>query len=122
MTESQLQRAVARLLDHSGMLWLHVPNGGHRHPAVAAKLKAEGVKAGAPDVLVFDSVHIRSQGVIWEYNGLAIELKVGRNKPSAAQREWHEKLRARGWRVEVCRTIDEVLEVLRECYPNIFKA
>ena len=26
-----------------------IPNGGHRHKAVAAKLKAEGVRAGVPD-------------------------------------------------------------------------
>ena len=26
-----------------------IPNGGDRHPAVAAKLKAEGVRAGIPD-------------------------------------------------------------------------
>lgn len=28
-----------------------VPNGGHRHPATAKKLKAEGVVAGIPDML-----------------------------------------------------------------------
>ena len=27
-----------------------IPMGGHRHIAVAAKLKAEGVKAGVPDI------------------------------------------------------------------------
>lgn len=29
-----------------------VPNGGQRHVAVAAKLKAEGVKAGVPDIFI----------------------------------------------------------------------
>ncbi|MDR2893011.1 MAG: VRR-NUC domain-containing protein [Deltaproteobacteria bacterium] len=29
-----------------------IPNGGHRFIAVAAKLKAEGVKAGIPDIFV----------------------------------------------------------------------
>lgn len=32
-------------------LW-HVPNGGHRYKATAVKLKAEGVKAGIPDLLL----------------------------------------------------------------------
>jgi hypothetical protein len=26
MSEDELQKAVARLLDHSGLLWCHVPN------------------------------------------------------------------------------------------------
>ena len=29
-----------------------VPNGGHRHPAVAMKLKCGGVSAGVPDLFV----------------------------------------------------------------------
>ena len=29
-----------------------IPNGGHRHPAVAAKLKATGSVAGIPDLLI----------------------------------------------------------------------
>ena len=29
-----------------------IPNGGHRHPAVAAKLKATGTVAGVPDLYV----------------------------------------------------------------------
>jgi len=121
-SESQLQRAVARVLDASGLLWCHVPNGGQRHPAVAKKLKAEGVKAGIPDVMVFEQPY-RPMGAGFRYlthNGLALELKAGRNKPTAAQVEWHERLRKNGWRVEVCYTLDEVLGILRECYPSKF--
>jgi hypothetical protein len=33
-------------------LIFHVPNGGHRVKAVAAKLKAQGVKAGMPDLVL----------------------------------------------------------------------
>jgi hypothetical protein len=29
-----------------------IPNGGHRHPAVAAKLKATGASAGVPDLFI----------------------------------------------------------------------
>jgi len=118
-SESQLQRAVARVLDASGLLWCHVPNGGQRHPAVAKKLKAEGVKAGVPDVLVFEECRGGYMDRTF-CDGLALELKVGRNKPTAAQVEWHERLRKNGWRVEVCYTLDEVLGILRECYPSKF--
>lgn len=35
------------------LAWLlHIPNGGKRHPAIAAQLKAEGAKAGVWDYLL----------------------------------------------------------------------
>ena len=117
MSENQLQQAVARLLDHSGLVWCHPPNGGNRTAKTGALMKSMGAKAGVPDVLIFDTPGMPG----WYRCGLAIELKVGKNKPTPAQLKWHEDLRGCGWRVEVCRTVDEVLAVLRECYPNKFK-
>lgn len=115
MSEHKLQVAVARILDASGLLWTAVPNGGKRSPITGAILKKEGVKPGVPDVLVFDWT---SDNRRW---GLAIELKNGKaGRTSPAQREWMDALRARGWRVEVCRSLDEVLDLLRECYPHKF--
>ena len=54
-----------------------IPNGGHRHPVVAARLKAEGVRAGVPDICL----PVARKG----YHGLFVELKFGRNKPTPAQ-------------------------------------
>ena len=68
MTEDALQIATARLLDSTGLVWTHVPNGGLRNKIVAAKLKRMGVKAGVPDVLIFNPAA--------ENCGVAIELKV----------------------------------------------
>lgn len=116
MSENQLQQAVARLLDHSGLVWCHPPNGGNRTARTGALMKSMGAKAGVPDVLIFNGTAYPDYFI-----GLAIELKVGKNKPTPAQLKWHEDLRACGWRVDVCRTVDEVLVVLRECYPNKFK-
>ena len=125
MTEAQFQRAVAKLLDASGLLWYHGPNEGKRNPRTGAALKAAGMKAGFPDCVIFDPPQYDAcaellKGFKGKPRGLAIELKVGRNKPTAAQLEWHDKLRARGWRVEVCRTMDDVMDLLRECYPMRF--
>lgn len=75
-----------------------IPNGGARHPAVAGKLKAEGVKAGVPDL--FLPVPRNVQGIA--FNGLFIEMKAGRNKPTMAQIEWHVRLSQQGYRVSVC--------------------
>ena len=117
MTENDLQQAVAKVLDHSGLTWQHSPNEGQRHPAVGAKLKRHGMKAGFPDVAIYDPFEF----AYTEWNGLAIELKVGKNKPTQSQLIWHHKLRGCGWRVEVCRTLDEVLYVLSKCYPDRIK-
>ena len=128
-TENDLQRAVAKVLDASGLTWFHPPMEGFRNPRTGAHLKAKGMKAGCPDCLIFqpfpdpgDNESDRDLNEVRGYwmNGLAIELKVGKNKPSASQEEWAGKLRGCGWRVETLRSVDEVLTVLRECYPARF--
>ncbi len=69
-------------------------NGGHRHIVVARKLKAEGVKAGIPDIFL-----------PWpsrKGNGLFIEMKAGKNKPTDLQLELLGKLSNYGYGVAVC--------------------
>ena len=119
MSENDLQRAVAKVLDYSGLTWQHTPNEGKRTPRSGAMLKAAGMKAGFPDVAIYSPPKMRNPypGPIAYHNGLAIELKVGKNKPTPAQLKWLDDLRACGWRCEVCYTLDEVLAILRECYP-----
>lgn len=124
MNENDLQRAVAKVLDYYGMTWFHPPMEGFRNPRTGAHLKAKGMKAGIPDCMIFhpigSSVDVEGRYWMCEHRGLAIELKVGKNKPTASQVEWQDKLRACGWRVEVCRSLDEALAVLHECYPDRF--
>lgn len=72
----------------------HVPNGGHRHPAVAAQMKSAGVKRGVPDILF--------PMCFGEYNGLAIELKAGINRTTKDQVVWLDVLEKEGWKVAVC--------------------
>jgi len=68
-----------------------VPNGGKRDPIVAAKLKAEGVKAGVPDVFL-----ACPRG---RWHGLFVELKRAdrSNHATSAQRAWIEMLRRYGY-------------------------
>ena len=55
-SEHQEQAALFRWawfaqVKHPALALLYaIPNGGHRHKAVAARMKAEGVKAGVPDL------------------------------------------------------------------------
>jgi hypothetical protein len=65
-----------------------IPNGGHRHKATAARLKAEGVKRGVPDVCL----PVPRGGA----HGLYIELKTERGKPTPEQLGWIRALRGRG--------------------------
>jgi len=80
-------------------LMFAIPNGGQRHIAVANKLRQEGVKAGIPDLML-----AVGRG---PYHGLFIEMKAGKNKPTAKQQEWIESLRRQLYFVEVCRSFDE---------------
>jgi len=100
MSEHQTQKAffdwATRQKIEGVEMMFAVPNGGQRHPAVAAKLKAEGVKPGVPDVM-------------WPtarggFVGLAIEFKHGDGNPSAEQRKRIDAMQKEGWCVAVCWT------------------
>lgn len=101
-SEHSHQRALFGWLNHAAFtgavplagLCYAVPNGGKRDPATAARLKAEGVKAGVPDV-VYPVPRSR-------YASLYMELKVKDGRASDAQEWWHAQLRACGHAVAVC--------------------
>lgn len=65
-----------------------IPNGGYRTKAEAAKLKAEGVSAGVPDLCI-----PVARG---PYHALFIEMKAQGGKLSNAQIEWMARLRGEG--------------------------
>ena len=66
-----------------------IPNGGHRDIRTAARLKAEGVKRGVPDLFL----SIPRAG----YCGLYIEMKYGENKLTADQEAFFKKARDLGY-------------------------
>lgn len=74
-------------------LLLHIPNGGHRRKGVAGQLKAAGVKAGVPDLLLPVARH--------GAHGLWIELKAGKGRASEAQQFWRAELLAQGYDAHV---------------------
>ncbi len=109
-SEDNFQKAVARYLDTIGAFWFHCPNGGSRNAIEASKLKGMGVKAGIPDCLIMD----QRKG----YSGMAIELKVGYNKPSDQQLSIFDKLVAANWLVIVSWSLDEVITMIDYYYEN----
>lgn len=95
-----------------------IPNGGHRNIVVARKMKAEGVKPGIPDMFL----PVARQG----FHGLYVEMKAQSSRPkrggkgglSPEQEKWIRRLRAQGYRVEVCYGWKEAAAVLEDYLQN----
>ena len=89
-----------------------IPNGGKRNIVTAKKLKAEGVKAGYPDV----GIDIAARG----YHGLRIELKRsdGGKGLSADQKIWRERLLMSGYCFRMASGWQEAWEIIK-WYFNI---
>jgi len=102
--EHQEQRALvfwARCMEKRipELKTLHAnPMGRYRPPAEAGKIKAEGGKAGMPDLCL----PVRSK--CGRYNNLFIEMKAPGGKQSSIQDTVAQELREVGARVEVCET------------------
>ena len=79
-----------------------IPNGGHRGASQGARLKAEGVTPGVPDL------HVPALR-LW------IEMKrtVG-GTVSREQRDWHDYLRGIGDRVIVARGKEEAIKAITD--------
>ena len=84
-------------------MMFHVPNGGQRNAIVAAKLKAQGVKPGVPDIVL----PVARSGK----HGLFIELKREKSGTvSEKQKRWIAELQAEGYEACVCHGFDEARE------------
>jgi len=107
--EERLQIRVARLLDGLAPFWrfqwFHVPNESRVKLSVGllAKWKRMGVKAGNPDCHI-----IKEGGKCFQ-----IELKVKNRKQSSKQEDWEDSCKKLGINYYLCRSVDEVAEVMR---------
>lgn len=103
--ERQLQRGVAgylSMLEMQGKLtFFAVPNGGSRHPAEAANLKRDGVRAGVSDIVV-----------IWQNKVGFIELKSPTGRTTVYQDSFASYVRSFGHQYVVIRDMDELKAVL----------
>ena len=80
---------------YPGVRIFAIPNGGHRHPAVAAKLKATGVYSGVPDLFIPE----------WK---LWIEMKrIKGGTVSIEQKDWIKYLEEVGYCVKVCKGAED---------------
>lgn len=103
--------AVGKLYPEIALLFA-IPNGGHRNLLVARKMKAEGVKAGVPDMFL----PVARGG----FHGMFLELKTEVNRPkrggkgglSDLQTQWLADLRDQGYRAEVAYGAREAIAMI----------
>ena len=101
LTESQHQQQVITWCDHEAppairlktAQILHIPNGGHRNKADAGRLKAEGVRAGIPDLFL--------PVPAGPFHGLWVEMKKQGGRPSHEQVCRLAELRRNGYRAVI---------------------
>ena len=104
-TEHEEQRNLVRwfrqtygLVTRGGVRIFAIPNGSQRSRTTGARLKAEGVSAGVPDLFV-------PAWCLW------VEMKRAEGgSVSAEQRDWHAYLRSVGHTVLVCRGFSHARE------------
>lgn len=117
-SEHELQAACVKWFDHQhgkrkDVFLFAVPNGGHRHPATARKLKAEGVRAGVPDLCLIYSRKVHGRDVMVQAARTAfIEMKTESGKLSAKQDEVCERLENMNVHTYVCRNLLQFIETI----------
>lgn len=92
-------------------LCFHIPNGGKRSKAEAARFKAMGVKSGVPDLFL-----PVPRG---NYHGLWIEMKRTKDgKVSENQKWWLRALNSLGYSAQVAYGAEQAIRQLEE-YLNL---
>ena len=95
MREADIQRAIIDHLQALGYLVLRLNAGGYRG-------RTQLLPPGTPDLLALGD----KGAAIW------LEVKAEDGRLSDAQTVWHERMRGRGHRVAVVRSVDDVVKLL----------
>ena len=114
MKEKDLHNTIVEYLEHFPyILWTSTLGGVYlgKGNFKQKNLVKKHYKKGVPDILIFEPNK--------EYNGLMIELKVGKNKPSIHQKAWIQNLNNRGYKAIVCYTFEEFQDELKEYFNKI---
>ncbi len=117
MTEAKIQADVVahcrsmEKVDPRYKLLFAIPNGGYRG---RAQRQGAGFSAGVPDLfLAYQAVDPLPDDSYHIAGGLFIEMKTPKGKVSAAQKVWHSRLTEAGYRVEVCRSAQEAIDLIK---------
>lgn len=85
-------------------LLVHIPNGQNVGSRIGARLKAQGLMKGYPDLALF---------VPRKHPVLFIEMKSPKGRLTLEQKMIHEELREVGYRVETCYSVEDGIEAIR---------
>ena len=105
-SEADIQRAAVKwftLALHPNVAWCAIPNGGYRRRVEAAQMKGLGTVPGAPDLVLFYP----------KGRALCLEIKCDGGRVSESQHWFHGKLQWCGVPIEICRSLDDVIEACR---------
>lgn len=83
-----------------------VPNGGARDPITGSRLKAEGVRPGALDLILAKPMD--------QFHGLFIEMKVKPNRLTPGQEEFIAHLQSVGYAASAHWSADSAIEAIKE--------
>lgn len=87
--------------------WLHhIPNGGSRNRAEAAKLKEMGVKAGVSDLFL-----PCPKGI---YCGMYVEMKYGNNRHTDRQKEFLNDMAENRYFVVTCYSAEDAIKAIEK--------
>lgn len=103
-TEAAEQEAVIAYCDIKQIPVVHIANEGKRSARYGAALKRLGMRRGFPD-LFFPMANS-------SYHGLFIEMKYGKGRLSAEQKEWIALLSENGYACQVCYSCSEAIRVI----------
>lgn len=109
-SESSQQKALFCWATQNKAFWPElefmyaIPNGGQRNIMTAARMKAEGVKKGVPDICL--------PVVNGGYAALYLELKIGTNKLSEEQAKYKNFLEDQGYFCAVCFTFEQARDAV----------
>ncbi len=125
--ESRIQKAVIKWwswrckdFDIPEQLLFAIPNGGRRSAISGSILKKEGLRVGCPDL--FLAAPSGNQGIfsgasdlpVYKYAGMFLEMKTDKGVVSVEQFTFHALLIARGYRVEVCRSVEAAIKTIED--------
>ena len=102
------QAAVVRWLEFKRIPFFAVPNAARRSPRTAAMLKAQGMRAGVPDLILPKAPYGK-----FDITGVAVEMKrASGGRVSPEQAEWIALLESCGWRCIVAKGAEHAIREL----------
>ena len=109
-SEHDEQKKLCQWLDAKRVGYFAIPNAARRNVRVAARLHAEGMRAGAPDLVLVKQAN--AKGVRCP---VAVEMKRSKGgRLAPTQKTFHGELWAAGWIVVVAHGADEAIDRLTD--------